>query len=91
MRPPPCLFSPQALRAIVGPALRLDELHHLTYFLVRNEGAVIRVKRAVRRHKKQITVTEQLFAAHGSRIVRESIREVTWKEIRAGKLALISP
>ena len=42
-------------------------------------------------HVEHVALAEQLFGACSPRIVRESILEVTWKEMRVGKFALIVP
>ena len=43
------------------------------------------------RHVEHVALAEQLLGALSPRMVRESILEVTWNEMRVGKLALMVP
>ena len=69
-----------------------QEISELLNLMLADERPVQASKfHAAGRHKEHITCAEQAFGADQSNIVRESTREVTWSEIRAGRYASISP
>ncbi len=66
-------------------------LHHLLHLLVGDEGAMDALDSPTARHQQHVALAEQLLAPCSPRMVRLSIFDVTWKEMRVGKFALIVP
>ena len=73
-------------------ALGLEEAHHILDFMVGHKGAVDAADAAARRHVQHVALAQQLLGAllaqDGATV---DLSDVTWKEMRVGKLALMVP
>src|SRR5579872_5662171 len=76
---------------VFGGALRLEVTNHLFDLFVGNKRAVDAADSPTACHVEHVAFPSSCSAPISPRMVRLSIFDVTWKEMRVGKFALIVP